>query len=171
MNTPFFKKNIGSKQNFLARIERVGDVMEAALGAGMIAGIGEVVGFVGRGQPDAGLAAVVHDDALGETEAEIILEEFAAARDIGGKPVPVIDAPHVAAARRETLRLVLQRRFLVRRRVIPFGVVIELDDVAVGILADKGLALAEIAIVPADVETGALQRHGAASRACSERVR
>ena len=127
----------------------------------MVAGIGEVVGLVGGGQPDAGFAAVIEHDALGQAEAEIVLEELATAADIGGEAVPVIEPAHVAAARRETLRLVLERRLLIGRRVVPFGVVIKLDHVPVGVLADEGLAVAEVAVAPADVEAGAFQRGGA----------
>ena len=86
------EENVGGEQDLLARVERVGDVVEAALGAGRVARIGEVVGLVGRGQPYAGFAAVVHDDALGKAEAEIVLEEFAAGLDVGGEAIPVVDA-------------------------------------------------------------------------------
>ena len=105
--------------------------------------------------------AVVEHDLLGQAEAEIVLEELAVGLDVGGEPIEMVDAPHVAAARRIALRLVLQGGLLVGRRVVPFGLVIKLDDVAVGILADEGLAVAEIAIGPADVEAGAFQRRRA----------
>src|SRR5665213_2161515 len=126
--------------------------MEAAVRAGVVARIGEVVRLVGGGQPDAGLRSVIEHDAFGQAEAEIVLEELAAGGDVGGKPVPVIDPAHVAATRGKTLRLVLQGWLEFRRRLIPLGVVIELDDMAVGILADEGLAMAEVAVSPADVE-------------------
>src|SRR6476469_5674378 len=74
----------------------------------------------------------------------------------------MIEPAHIDAARRKPLRLVLERRLLVLWRIIPFGVVIKLDAVAVGILAHEGLAVAEIAVGPTDVEPGALQRRRAA---------
>src|SRR3569833_1368901 len=156
------EEDVGGEQDLLARVERVGDVMEAAGHAGVIARIGEVVGLVGGGQPDAGFRAVIEHDALGQAEAEIILEELAAGRDVGGQPVPVVETADVAAASREALRLVLQRGLQRRRRLVPFSVVIEFDDVAVRVLADEGLAVAEIAVGPADVEAGTFQRRGAA---------
>ena len=63
----------------------------------------------------------------------------------------MVEAAHVHAARREALRLVLQRRLLVGRGLVPFGVVVELNNVAIGVLADKGLAVTEVAVGPADV--------------------
>ena len=63
-----------------------------------------------------GFAAVVEHDLLGQPEAEIVLEEFAVGLDVDRKPVPMVEAAHIAAARRKALRLVLQRRLLVRRR-------------------------------------------------------
>src|SRR6185437_9377731 len=112
--------------------------------------------------PDAGLGAVVEHDPLGETEAEIVLEEFAAGGDVGGEAVPVVEPAYVAAARGKALRLILQGRLEFWRRLVPLRVEIELDDVAVRILADEGLAVAEIAVGPADVETRTFQRRGAA---------
>jgi hypothetical protein len=126
----------------------------------VVARIGEIVGLVGGGHPHAGLGAVVEHDLLGEPKAQIGFEEFAVAGDVGGQAVEVVEAAHVAAAGRIALGLVLQRRFLVRRRRVPFGVVIELDQVAVRIPAREGLAVAEIAVVPADVEARARERRG-----------
>ncbi|MHC2841928.1 hypothetical protein ACVINU_004862 [Bradyrhizobium diazoefficiens] len=62
----------------------------------------------------------------------------------------------------KTLRLVLERRLQLRRRLIPFGLVIELDDVAVGVAAAEGRPLPHVAVDPADVEPGALERGDAA---------
>src|SRR5450631_2277923 len=73
----------------------------------------------------------------------------------------MVDAPHIAAARRIALRLVLQRGLELGRRLVPLGLVIELDLVPVRVLAHEALAVAEIAVGPADVEAGTLQRGGA----------
>ena len=135
--------------------------MQPALGAGVVAGIGEVVGLVGGGHPHAGFGAVVEHDLLGQHEAEIVLEEFAVGLDVDGEPVEVVDAARVDAARRIGLRLVLERRLELGRRLVPFGLVIDLEPVAVRILEHEGLAVAEVAVGPADVEAGALERGGA----------
>ncbi len=103
----------------------------------MIAGVGEVIGLVGDRQPHAGLGAVVQHDLFGQPAAEIILEEQPVRLDVDGKTVEVVEAAHIDAAGRKALRLVLQRRFQLRRRLIPFGLVIELDDMSVRIAAAK----------------------------------
>jgi hypothetical protein len=141
-----------ARRTSFPRVERKGHVVEPVLGAGVIAGRGEVVGLVGGRHPHAGFGAVVEHDLLGEPKAEIVFEEFAVALDVGRQAIEVVDAPHVATARRITLRLILQRRLLVCRRLVPFGVIIELDQVAVRIPAGEGLAVAEIAVGPADIE-------------------
>ncbi len=74
----------------------------------------------------------------------------------------MIEAANIDAARRKALRLILQRGFLVGRRLVPFGLVIELDDVAVGIAAAERRALPHVAIGPADLEARSLQRGDAA---------
>src|ERR1700750_3103466 len=61
-----FQEHIGGEQHFLARIERVGDVVEAAGNAGVITRIGEVVALVGRGEPHAGFPPLVEHHAPGE---------------------------------------------------------------------------------------------------------
>ena len=45
---------------------------------------------------------------------------------------------------------------------IPFGLVVELDDVAVGIAAAEGRPVPDVAVDPADVEARSLQRGDAA---------
>ena len=155
------QEDVGGAQNLLAAVERIGDVMEAALGAGVVARIGEVVGLVGHRHPDRGFGAVIENDGLGQPEAEIVLEEDPVGLDVDRQPVPVVEPAHIAAARRKALRLVLQRWLLVGRRLVPLGLVVKLDHVAVRILAHEGLAVAEIAVGPADVEARALQRRGA----------
>src|SRR5665647_1216306 len=135
--------------------------METARGRRVIARVSEVVGLVGGGHPHAGLRAVVEHDLLGQHEAEIVLEEFPVRLDVHRQAIEMIDTPHVAAARRIALRLIFQRRPLAGRRLVPFGVVVEFDDVAVGVLADESFAVAEVAIAPADIEAGAFERGGA----------
>jgi hypothetical protein len=48
------EEDVGGAQDLLARVERVGDVVEAALGAVVVEGEGEVVGLVVAGDPAAG---------------------------------------------------------------------------------------------------------------------
>ena len=64
------EEDVGRVQDLLAAVERVGDVVEAALHAMRLAGVGEVVALVGAGQPHAGFRAVVQHDALGAAEAQ-----------------------------------------------------------------------------------------------------
>ena len=74
----------------------------------------------------------------------------------------MIEAADVDAARRKALRLVFQRGLEFRRRLIPFGLVIELDDVTVRIAAAERRPMPHIAVGPADLEFGTLQRGDAA---------
>ncbi len=73
----------------------------------------------------------------------------------------MVEAADIDAARRKALRLVFQRGLEFGRRLVPFGLVIELDDMAVGIAAAKRRPLPHVAIGPADLEFGALQRRDA----------
>src|SRR5262245_42860444 len=155
------EKNIGGTKHILARIEREGDVVQAALGAGVVARVGKIVALVGRRHPHAGFAAIVEHDLLGQLEAEIVLEEFAVGLDVNRKPVEMVNPANIDAARGKTLRLVLERGPEFRRSLVPLGFVIDLEIVAVRILEHERLAMAEIAIAPADVETGAFQRGSA----------
>lgn len=132
--------------------------MKAAGRAGMVERIGEVVALVRHRQPHRGFTAVVEDDLLGEAAAEVILEELAVRFDVDGEAVEVIETADIDPARRKALRPGSSARVSAWRRLIPFGLVIELDDVAVGIAAAEGRPLSHVAVDPADVEAGALQR-------------
>src|SRR5262245_66448845 len=68
------EKNISGTKHVLARIEREGDVVQTALGAGVVARVGKIVALVGCCHPHAGFGAVVEHDLLGQLEAEIVLE-------------------------------------------------------------------------------------------------
>ena len=70
----------------------------------------------------------------------------------------MIDPPDIDAAGGKALRLVLQCWFELRRRLVPFGHVVELDDVAVGIPAAERRPLPHVAVDPADRELRTLQR-------------
>ena len=70
----------------------------------------------------------------------------------------MVEPADIDAARGKALGLVLQRRLQFRRRLVPFGLVIELDDVAVGIAAAERRPLPHVAVDPADLEAGSLQR-------------
>ena len=74
----------------------------------------------------------------------------------------MIEAAHVHAARGKPLRLVFQRRLECRRRVVALGLIIELDLVAIGIVAAIGGPVAEIVLDPADLVAGAFERGDAA---------
>jgi hypothetical protein len=70
----------------------------------------------------------------------------------------MIEPPHVGAARRITLGLVLQRRAQGFGRLIPLRLVVELDYMAVGIAKAIGRPVAKFAIDPAYFEAGFLNR-------------
>ena len=70
----------------------------------------------------------------------------------------MVEPAHIDAARREALRLVLQRRTQGRRRLVPFRLVVKLDQMPVRIAETEGRAVAEFALMPADLVAGALQR-------------
>ncbi len=122
----------------------------------MIARVGKVITFVCCGHPHAGLGAIVEHNLLGQHETEIVLEKFAVGFDVNGKTVEMVNASHIYAARRVTLRLILECWLEFGRSFVPFGVVVDLEFVAVRILELKCLAVTNIAITPPDIETGAL---------------
>ena len=95
-------------------------------------------------------------DLLGKTEAEIILEENPVGFDVDREAVQMIEPAHIDAARGISLGLILQRRLQFRTAPVPLGFVIELDLVAVRILADECGTVPEIAIGPADVDSRSL---------------
>lgn len=83
----------------------------------------------------------------------------------------MIEAADIDAARRKALRLIFQRGFEFGRRLVPFGLVIEFDDVAVRIAAAERRTVAEIAIGPADVNPDPLRAATRRSSACGLRAR
>ncbi len=124
---------------------------------------------VGAGEPHARLLAAVELDALGAAQPERALEEFAAGADIHGEAVEVVDPPHVHAARRIALGLVLQRGAAIGGRVVPLRLPVELEDMAVRVAEAPGRAVAEVAVDADDVAAlgpqrgeAALERGGAA---------
>ena len=58
----------------------------------------------------------------------------------------MVDPPNIDAACRKSLRLVFESRLEVRRRIVPFGVIVDLELVAIRIFKDKGLAVTEIPV-------------------------
>jgi hypothetical protein len=71
--------------------------------------IGEVVALVGASHPHRRLDAGVQYDLLSETESQIFSKNLAIRLDVHGQAVPVIQPPDVAAARGESLGLILER--------------------------------------------------------------
>ena len=98
-----FQENVGGAQNILAGIDGVGDVVEAAARAGMVAGVGEIVALVAHRHPHRGFGAVVQHDLLGQPAAEIFLEENAVGLDVDREAIEMIEAAHIDAARRKAL--------------------------------------------------------------------
>ena len=103
-----------------------------------------------------------------QAEAEIALEELAVGLHVDGEAVEVVEPAHVDAARRESAAPGSSAPGAGRRRLVPFGLVVELDEVPVRIAEPVGRAVAELALVPADLVAGALQ--APATRRC-ERLR
>jgi polar amino acid transport system substrate-binding protein len=102
------QENIRRAQDFFAAVERIGHVVEAPLGARVIARIGKVVALVGEGEPHARLGAVVEHDLLGGARAEIFLEEQAVRLHISRQSVEMVEPAHIDAAGGKALRLILQ---------------------------------------------------------------
>ena len=151
-----FEKDIGGAQDILAAIDRVGQMMKTALRAGVVGGVGEIVALVGARHPHGGFAAVVEHDLLGKTEAEVLFEENPVGLDVGGQAVQMVQPPDIDAAGGISLRLILQRRTKFGRRLIPLGLVIQFDLMAVRILAEERRAVPEVAVGPADIEARSL---------------
>src|SRR3954471_23160081 len=95
------EKDIGGAQNFFAAVERVSDVMKAPARAGVVARIGEIVALIRECDSHRGFTAVVQNDLLGETAAEIVLEKLAVGFDVDGQPVEMVQTANVGAARGE----------------------------------------------------------------------
>src|SRR5262249_2668727 len=112
----------------------------------------KVIAFVRRGHPHACLGAVVEYNLLGQHEAEIVLKKFAVGFDVDSKSVEMIDASHVYSARRITLRLLFECWREFGGSLIPFGLVGDPEFGAIRIPEPNGLARAEIAVAPADIE-------------------
>jgi hypothetical protein len=91
--------------------------------------------------------------------AERLDAEVAVRPHVGGQEVDVVQALDRAAAARVTAGHVLERGAQARRRLVALAVVVELEDVAVGIAEAKRAAAAEIAVGPALAAAGRL--HGA----------
>src|SRR6516165_3821594 len=104
------EKDIGGAQDFLAAVDGVGDMMEAAFLAVMVAGIGEIVALVRHGHPHRSFRTVVEHDLLGGAAAEIVLEEQTVGLDVDGEAIEMVEPTHIDAAGGKALRLVLQRR-------------------------------------------------------------
>ena len=117
---------------------------------------------IGR-QPRAELGrAIVEAHLLAQAEAQGALGELAVLGDVVGEQRQMVDAAHAGAAAGELLRQVLERRAQVLRRLVFLLLVIELHDMAVGIVETIGPAMAEIAVGPADAQSRFLDRFGAA---------
>ena len=136
--------------------------METTGHAGIVLGEGNVIGLVGGGHPCACLGAVIQHDLFGQAHAQTLLEKHAGFGHIQHQQVQMVDPAGIAAAGGIFHRLIFQcgpERF---GSLIPFGVVIEFDRVAIGRAGAIGRAVAEIAIGPADTPAFVLQDFDAA---------
>src|SRR5262245_66154525 len=97
--------------------------MQAAARARGVPRVREVVRLLTGGKPDAGLDSVVEHDLLGEPETEVLLEERAVLGRVDGEEIDVVEMTHAGAASRVALRLVLERRPELGRRLVALGLV------------------------------------------------
>src|SRR5271166_277658 len=132
--------------------------------------VGEVVALVGRSEPHSRLLPGIEHDLLGETEAEIFLKELAVRLHVDGEAVEVVEPANAHPARGIALRLILERGAKLLGRLVPARLVVELHDVAVGIVETISRAMAEPSIDPVnprarplDCVHTALKRPGASS--------
>src|SRR3954467_13382956 len=123
--------------------------MQATVGAVRVAGVYELVGGDRRAHPGAGLRAVVELDALVEAVAERVDAELPVGPHVRGQDVDVVQALDRAAAAGVAAGDVLERRAQVLGRVVALALVVELEDVAVGVAEAVGGAAAEVAVRPA----------------------
>jgi hypothetical protein len=114
---PVLQEDVGRAQDVVAMVGRVGDVVEAALGARMVLGAGHVVALVVDGEPAAADAAIVELDHLGHAAAHRLDHEVADLRDVAGEQVEVVEPARRGAPAVEALGDVLQRRLLGLRRL------------------------------------------------------
>ena len=137
-----------------------------------VARVRDVVRLLAGREPDARLGAVVEHDLLGQPQAEILLEEDAVLGGIDGEEVDVVEVADADAAPRVALRLVLERRAKLGRRLVALGLVEELEAMAVGIEEAVGGTVTEIAVEPLALDAGRLECGDPALRAprrCSVR--
>ncbi len=164
--------DVGRAQHFLPGVDRVGDVVKPSARAVVVGGEREVVALVRRRHPRARFVAVVEDDHLRRPHAEHVLEEQPQRANVGGEQVQVVEPPHVRAARRKALRLVLERGLQVRRRREPLRLVIDLHPVAVGRVERVRAPVAEIAIGPSAAGSrGIDDRHAVLERLGARRAK
>src|SRR6516225_1602303 len=147
-----FQANIRRKQNFLATIDCISDVVEPSLRAGVVTRVCKIVALVRTRHPDRGFRAIVQENLFGQTKAQVLFEKLAVGFDIDREPIPMIETPYVDAPRGKFLRLVLEGRPQLRRRLIPLGFIIKLNFMSVWVLAEKPRTMRQIAFRPAYVE-------------------
>jgi hypothetical protein len=86
-----------------------------------------------RKQPHAHFLARVQHDLLGETEAQIVLEELAIGPDIDREAVEMVEPANIRAAGGIALGLVFQRGTQDLRRLIPLGFMVKFDHMPIGV--------------------------------------
>src|SRR5690606_33800112 len=129
-----FQKDVGCPQHVVALIDRISDMVETAARAGMIFRIGDVVALVVDGEPTAAEPAVVELNLLRDTAAQCFDHEVAYRADVSSQQVEMVEPPHADAAAVIALCDILERRSLGRRRLINTRIVVNLEDMSVGIV-------------------------------------
>src|SRR5690606_31283006 len=85
-----------------------------------------------------------------DTAAQCFDHEVAYRADVSSQQVEMVEPPHADAAAVIALCDILERRSLGRRRLINTRIVVNLEDMSVGIVEAIGSTVAEIAFDPAD---------------------
>ena len=104
------------------------------------------------------LGPVVELDPLVQAVAEDVLRELAVRAHVGREHVDVVEPLHRRAASDVALRLVPPRRPQMLGRLVPLGLVEELEDVPVGIGEAVRRAVTDVAVDPPRPEPGRLDR-------------
>src|SRR5690606_36172854 len=165
------EEDVGGAEDVLAGVGRERDVVEASAAARPVPRVDEVVGLVGEREPASGDGAVVQADLLGGVPAQHVPQELGARLDLGGQEVDVVEAADAHAHRRVRLRLVLQGRRQLRRRLVPLRLPVDLQLVPVRVAEHVGRADAGVAVAPPDPEARVLDRlHAAVERLLRRRA-
>ena len=139
-------EDVGRAQHLLAGVDPEGEVVETTARTESIRDVDELVCGDREAHPGAGLLPVVQHHLLVEAVAEDVLREDPVRADVVREQVDVVEPLDRRTSRDVPLRLVLQRRPEVRRRLVPLGLVVDLDRMAVRVGEAVRRPMTEIAL-------------------------